>query len=98
MRMKCTERHTKRSEEEKKKILHRLARMEGQLRGISKMVEEECYCADIVNQLTAVEKAIHSLSGDMLERHLRTCVVKEVQEDGDHAMEEAYELIRRWAK
>ena len=93
-----TRRRTIRKEEEKKKILQRLARIEGQIRGITKMVNDDAYCGDLVTQLTAIEKAIHSLSGHLLEKHLQTCVVKEVEEEGSDAMEEAYELIRRWAK
>lgn len=89
---------THRSEEEKKLLDHRLARIEGQVCGVRRMVEEDRYCADLLLQLSAIERAVRSLATEILEKHLRTCVVKEVEEEGAGAMEEAYELVRRWTR
>lgn len=91
-------RKTHRSEEEKKSLDHRLARIEGQVGGVRRMVDEDRYCADLLLQLSAIERAVRSLATEILEKHLRTCVVKEVEEEGTGAMEEAYELVRRWTR
>ena len=58
----------------KKQALSRLKRIEGQVRGISKMVEEEKYCIDIINQITAAEKALSGVAQIVLKRHVESCV------------------------
>ncbi len=60
--------------EEKAALQRRLARIEGQVRGIARMVDEERYCVDVLNQLAAVHQALRRVSRELLSRHMRTCV------------------------
>lgn len=65
-------------------IIKRLKSVEGHVRGIERMVEEEVYCIDIVNQILAVQRALQKVNGMVLKRHLRTCVTTAIRgEDPD---------------
>ncbi len=78
--------------------LKRLARIEGQVRGIKRMVEEDTYCIDVLTQVSAVTKALHAVSLGLMEDHLGHCVVdaaRESQEAGDAKVREAAEAIAR---
>lgn len=63
------------------KILNRLKSIEGHVRGVEKMVEGGAYCIDIVNQITAIQSALHKVNGLVLDRHLHTCVTTAIQGD-----------------
>ena len=67
-----------RNDEDKKNLIKRLNRVEGQVRGISKMVEEDRYCEDVLIQISAVINSLRSMSNEMLKSHLSTCVVDEI--------------------
>lgn len=84
-----------RTEEEKKYLKTRLSTIEGQVRGVSKMVEEDKYCNDILTQLLAINKSIKSLSNDILKSHLSSCVVEDIKEDKLEIIDEVMELIGR---
>lgn len=90
----CTK-STHRTEEEKKYLQTRLKTIEGQVRGISKMIEEDKYCNDVLTQLLAINKSIRSLSNDILKSHLSTCVVDDIKEDHLEVIDEVMELIGR---
>ena len=62
----------------KKSVNHRLKIIEGQVRGLNKMVEEEVYCADIITQVSAIRQALSSIEDLMLENHLDECVKKQM--------------------
>lgn len=83
----------------KKQILNRLATIEGHLRGIRKMVEDDVYCVDILKQTFAVERALQKLESALLEGHLNGCVPSGFKEGRDTAMiaelRELFELSRR---
>lgn len=99
--MCCTElssRKKHRQEEEVKELIHRLNRMEGQIRGIRKMVEQDCYCVDILTQVSAVQSALSSFSRILLGNHLKTCVVHDIKEGKEEAVEELMELLRKFMK
>ena len=68
-------------DEETTKIVNRLKSIEGHVRGVTKMVEEDAYCIDIVNQIDAVQAALQKVSGLVLDRHLHTCVITAIQGD-----------------
>ena len=68
---------------------------EGQVRGISRMIEEDKYCNDILTQLLAVNKSIKSLSNDILKNHLETCVVDDIKDNKLEVIDEVMELIER---
>lgn len=86
---------THRNDEEKKYLRTRLKTIEGQVRGISKMIDDDKYCADILTQLLAINKSIKSLSNDILKSHLDSCVVDDIQNGNVEVIEEVMELIRR---
>ena len=70
--------------------LARLRRIEGQVRGVQKMIEEDRYCPDILTQLTAVQQALRGVARDLVRNHMRHCVAAAVQQGGD-AAEQVYE-------
>ena len=90
----CTK-NTYRNDEEKKYLRTRLKTIEGQVRGISKMIDDDKYCADILTQLLAVNKSIKSLSHDLLKSHLNSCVIADIKNDKVEVIDEVMELIRR---
>ena len=79
-RCSCCEKHTLRAQEEKKKLLNRLRRIEGQVRGLQAMVEADAYCNDVLTQSAAVNAAINAFNRELLAEHLRTCVTREVNQ------------------
>ena len=91
----CRYKHTPRSEEAKKKLINRLNRVIGQLGGIRKMVEEDRYCGDILMQVAAVESALQALGYVMLQDHMETCVVEEIQNGNTAIVDEAIELVKK---
>ena len=88
-----------RSEDTKQQALKRLAYIEGHLKGIRKMVEEEQYCVDILKQTYAVQRAIDKFEGLMLQGHLSTCVVEGIKEGREQEvvgeLNELFELAQR---
>ena len=77
----------------------RMNRIEGQLRGIGKMIEEDRYCIDILTQVSAVQSALDALARQLLEHHLHGCVKQAVTSgDGDHAIAEALAVIRKFGR
>ena len=86
---------------DKKRYLARLKRIEGQVRGVQRMIDDEKYCIDILTQISALNSALKSVSLALLDDHLRHCVVSAAQDGGDELdvkLEEASEAIRRLAK
>lgn len=78
----------------KKRALHRTSILEGQLRGLTKMIENEDYCMDIIGQSRAIEKALESLNRLLLENHLRTHVTTMFEEGGAEREQAVAELLR----
>jgi DNA-binding FrmR family transcriptional regulator len=86
---------------DKDKYLNRLRRIEGQVRGLQRMVDEDKYCIDILTQISAVNSALQSVALGLLEDHLGHCVAQAVAEGGDTATEkirEASDAIERLVK
>jgi CsoR family transcriptional regulator, copper-sensing transcriptional repressor len=83
---------------DKDAYLKRLRRIEGQVRGLARMVEEDKYCIDILTQVSAATKALQSFSLELLDEHLATCVVQAAQAGGEEAdakVREASDAIAR---
>ena len=95
---KCSDRKKERSDEEKKDLLKRLKRAEGQIRGIEKMVEEDAYCPDILIQVSAVTAALNSFNKELLARHMRTCVSKDIRDGKDEAIDEVVKVVQKLMK
>jgi len=87
---------TVRTTDEKKKLINRLNRISGQIDGVKKMIEDDRYCDDILTQLSAVEKAVKSLSSVILERHMYSCITREVKDSNLEVVDEMMTLFRRF--
>ncbi|MCM1228131.1 MAG: metal-sensing transcriptional repressor [Clostridium sp.] len=87
--------HTPRSEEKLRQLHSRINRIVGQLGGIQKMLDENRYCGDILTQIAAVESALQSVGYIVLEEHLKTCAVEEIQNGNSDIMSEALELMKK---
>lgn len=92
----CCKKQTKRSEGEKKIINNRLNRIEGQVRGVKKMIEEDRYCDDVLIQLSAINKSIKSLANHILENHMYTCVYNDLEKGNYEIIDEVVNLFRRF--
>lgn len=90
----CTK-NTHRDEETKKKLNKRLKTIEGQIRGVQNMINEDKYCNDILIQLLAINKSIKSVSNEIFKNHLSTCVVRDIKNNDSKIIDEVMELIRR---
>lgn len=91
----CHYKSTPRGEEELKMLKNRLNRMTGQLSGISKMLEENRYCGDILMQVAAVESALQSFGYSILKSHLETCVCEQIEAGNKEVIDEAMYLIKK---
>lgn len=94
----CEARSTHREDEEYKKLMNRLSRIEGQIRGIKKMIEEERYCIDIINQVSAISAALNSFNKVLLASHIQGCVVKDVEAGNHEMVEELCETLQKLMK
>lgn len=94
----CGEKKTLRSEEQRKKLIHRLNRMEGQIRGIRGMVERDCYCTDILTQSAAVQAAINAFNRELIAAHLHTCVARDLREGKDEVIDELVLTLQKLMK
>ena len=94
----CCKKMTKRGEDEKKLIKNRLNRINGQISGINKMIEEDTYCNDVLIQLKAVENSIKSLSNHILENHLYNCVTRDLENGKLDTIDELISLFKRFNK
>ena len=94
----CCHKTKERSEKEYKSLIHRLNRIEGQIRGIKGMVEKDVYCTDILIQVAAVTAALNGFSRELLGNHIRTCVVNDIREGKDDTVDELVALISKLMK
>ena len=88
-------RHKERSEEEYKSLVHRLNRIEGQIRGIRGMVEKNAYCMDILVQVAAVNAALNAFNKELLANHIKTCVSKDIRDGKTETVDELVELLKK---
>lgn len=84
-----------REPEELKSLINRLNRIEGQVRGIKGMIENNCYCIDVLTQVSAVQSAITAFSHRLLENHIQTCVVNGIKNDDENIVTELIETLKR---
>ncbi len=91
----CCKRKKSRSPDEYKKLIHRLNRVEGQLRGIKSMVENSAYCPDILIQVAAVQAALSGFARELTGQHIRDCVVTDIREGRLETADELTEVIKK---
>ncbi len=94
----CSHKTKKRSEDEYKKLLNRLNRIEGQIRGIKGMVERDVYCTDILVQVAAVNAALNAFNRELLSNHIRTCVAQDIKEGKDETIDELVDTLKKLMK
>lgn len=94
----CCGKTTERSDEERKKLIHRLNRIEGQIRGIRRMVEEDAYCADILIQSAAVNAAVNAFNKELLANHIRGCVARDIRAGKDEVIDELVATLQKLMK
>ena len=91
--------HTKhREESEYKDLIKRLNKIEGQIRGIKKMVEEERYCIDIMTQVSAANSALNSFNKVLMSEHIKSCVVEDVKAGNDDKVQELCATLQKLMK
>ena len=94
----CCTKHTMRSEEERKKLINRLKRVEGQIRGIIGMLENDAYCIDILTQVSAINAALNSFNKVLIANHIRTCVKENIQAGNDEVIDELVVTLQKLMK
>lgn len=94
----CCHKTKERSEEEYKGLLNRLNRIEGQIRGIKKMVEGDAYCTDILIQVSAVSAALNSFNKVLLGNHIKGCVTKDILDGREETVDELVEILQKLMK
>lgn len=87
-----------RSDEELKKLTHRLSRIEGQVRGLREMLQHNAYCTDILTQVSAVNAALNSFSRELLSEHIHTCVTDGIRQGDDEVVEELVAVLQKMMK
>lgn len=87
-----------RSEEESKQLIHRLNRIEGQIRGIRGMVEKNIYCTDILMQVAAANAALNAFTKELLSNHIRTCVAQDIRDGKDETIDELLGTLQKLMK
>ncbi len=92
----CKKKH--REDKEYRDLLNRLKRIEGQIRGIQNMLEEDAYCIDIVRQVSAANAALNSFNKVLLANHIRTCVADDIRSGKDDKMDELVCTIQKLMK
>ena len=94
----CSQRKKERSPEEYAKLINRLNRIEGQIRGIRGMVENGAYCADILVQSAAVNAAVNAFNKELLASHIRTCVADDIRQGKDEVIDELVVTLQKLMK
>ena len=87
----CKKKH--RDQEEVQLLLNRLKRIEGQIRGIERMVEEDAYCTDILMQVSAANAALNSFNKVLLEKHIKTCVIEDIKAGKEDTVDELVDTL-----
>lgn len=89
---------TVRSAEERQRLIHRLNRVEGQIRGIRSMVERDAYCTDILVQCAAVTAAVNAFNKDLIAQHIRGCVARDLRDGRDEVVDELVTTLQKLMK
>lgn len=95
----CQMQKTKeRSDKEYQDLIHRLNRIEGQIRGIRGMVEKNAYCTDILTQVAAANAALNSFNKILLSNHIKTCVTRDIKEGNEETVDELIKMLQKLMK
>ena len=91
-------RKKERSKEEKRALMNRLSRIEGQIRGIRGMVERDAYCPEVLTQAAAASAALNSFVRTLLSEHIRTCVAEDVRQGNDDSIDELLQVLQKFMR
>ena len=94
----CCHKTKHRSDEEYKALINRLSRIEGQVRGIRKMVETDAYCVDILTQVSAIQAALNAFTRELLANHIRPCVMNDIKNGNDEIVDELVQTLQKLMK
>ena len=94
----CSHRTKERSNKEYNDLIHRLNRIEGQIRGIRGMVEKDAYCIDILTQVAAANAALNSFNKVLLANHIKTCVMRDIKEGNEETVDELVKVLQKLMK
>lgn len=94
----CLLKHKHREDKEYRDLIHRLNRIEGQVRGIRAMVEQERYCIDIITQVSAVTSALNAFNKELLSQHIKTCVADNIRNGSDEVVDELCDTLKKLMK
>lgn len=94
----CSNRTKERDEKEYKDLMNRLRRIEGQVRGVEKMVGNNAYCVDILTQVSAITAALNSFNKVLMANHIRTCVAEDIREGKDDTIDELVVTLQKLMK
>lgn len=98
MSEQCCHKTKERTKEEYKALINRLNRIEGQIRGIRGMVENDAYCTDIITQVAAVNAALNSFNKELLANHIHTCVCDDIRKGNAETVDELVTLVQKLMK
>lgn len=87
-----------RDEEELRSLSNRLSRIEGQVRGVKKMLEEDAYCTDILTQISAIQAALNAFNKELLANHIRTCVAENIRAGKDEVIDDLVNTMQKLMK
>ena len=94
----CCQKTTSRPEEERKKLINRLKRIEGQVRGIQAMLESDAYCNDVLIQSAAINAAMNAFNRELLASHIRGCVTRDLKDGKEEVVDELMETLQKLMK
>ena len=94
----CSQRKKNRTEKEYRTMMNRLKRIEGQVRGLERLLEEDTYCPDILTQVMAVNSALNSFSKELLANHIRSCVADDIRRGNEDTIEELVTVLQKLMK
>lgn len=94
----CTNRKAHHNEIFKKKLKNRLNRIEGQVRGVNKMIEEDMYCDDILTQISSIRSALSGTAALLLEAHMKSCVIDQLSEGKTEVIDELLITVKKMMK
>ena len=94
----CCDKHKERSEKEYKDLINRLKRIEGQVRGVEHMIEEDAYCTDVLIQVAAINAALNSFNKVLLTNHIKTCVTNDIREGREETVDELVTVLQKLMK
>ncbi len=89
---------TARTAQERRKLINRLNRIEGQIRGIKGMVEKDAYCPDILTQCAAASAALNSFNRDLIGHHIKGCVLRDLKSGDESVVDELVDMLKKLMK